>query len=90
MVWVTRVISMTNFAVASSALGFQIFVLYPWHKELDESFDKLKAENVRLLSAVRELAREVDPGERKEIRSAILSRLGSSKTSGDAGGSDKQ
>lgn len=31
-----------NFVVASSALCFQIFVLYPWHQELDKDFHKLK------------------------------------------------
>lgn len=28
--------------VGSSALSFQIFVLYPWHNELDTEFKKLK------------------------------------------------
>lgn len=31
-----------NFVVASSALCFQIFVLYPWHLALDNDFNKLK------------------------------------------------
>ncbi|KAI1845513.1 hypothetical protein JX266_008371 [Neoarthrinium moseri] len=43
---VTRLISLTNFVVASSALGFQVFVLYPWHKQLDESFESLKKEHL--------------------------------------------
>jgi solute carrier family 25 (mitochondrial phosphate transporter), member 3 len=76
MAFITRIVSMTNFAVASSALGFQVFVLYPWHKELDESFEQLKRENVRVIDAVTELAKEVNPGERKEIRDSILGRLG--------------
>ncbi|KAF4956881.1 hypothetical protein FGADI_3484 [Fusarium gaditjirri] len=46
----TRAISVTNFFVASSALGFQVFVLYPWHKELDEEFDKLKKEHLKVLN----------------------------------------
>jgi hypothetical protein len=49
---VTRAISLTNFVVASSALGFQIFVLYPWHKELDAGFEELKKEHLRVLSTV--------------------------------------
>jgi len=49
--FVTRAISMTNFLVASSALGFQVFVLYPWHKELDEGFEALKKEHLRVLDA---------------------------------------
>ncbi|KAF4417177.1 putative phosphate transport protein MIR1 [Fusarium austroafricanum] len=47
----TRAISLTNFVVASSALGFQVFVLYPWHKELDAGFDKLKKEHLKVLDA---------------------------------------
>lgn len=49
---VTRAISLTNFLVASSALGFQVFVLYPWHKELDAGFDELKKEHLKVLDAV--------------------------------------
>lgn len=52
MVKVTRAISITNFAVASSALCFQVFVLYPWHKALDDGFEELKKEHVKLLDAV--------------------------------------
>ncbi|KAH8682563.1 hypothetical protein BX600DRAFT_544912, partial [Xylariales sp. PMI_506] len=55
---VTRLISLTNFVVASSALGFQVFVLYPWHKQLDESFESLKKEHVRVLDAVKAVANE--------------------------------
>ncbi|KAF4416427.1 phosphate transport MIR1 [Fusarium acutatum] len=46
---ITRAISLTNFVVAGSALGFQVFVLYPWHKELDESFEKLKKEHLKVM-----------------------------------------
>lgn len=42
-----RAISLTNFMVASSALGFQVFVLYPWDKELDVKFEKLKTEHFK-------------------------------------------
>lgn len=48
----TRAISLTNFLVASSALGFQVFVLYPWHKELDAGFEKLKKEHLKVLDTV--------------------------------------
>jgi hypothetical protein len=48
----TRTISFTNFLVASSALGFQVFVLYPWHKELDDGFKALKKEHMKVLEAV--------------------------------------
>ncbi|EPS38876.1 hypothetical protein H072_7355 [Dactylellina haptotyla CBS 200.50] len=49
---ITRGISLTNFLVASSALGFQIFVLYPWHKQLDDDFEKLKHEHIRVLRTI--------------------------------------
>ncbi|KAH7126243.1 hypothetical protein B0J13DRAFT_144298 [Dactylonectria estremocensis] len=49
---VTRAISVTNFVVASSALCFQVFVLYPWHKELDAGFEDLKKEHLKVLDAV--------------------------------------
>ncbi len=39
-----------NFAVACSALGFQITVLYPWHCVLDEDFKKLKKDQERKLT----------------------------------------
>jgi len=45
----TRGVSLTNFVIASSALGFQIFVLYPWHKRLDADFEQLKREHIQIL-----------------------------------------
>ncbi|KAF3481512.1 uncharacterized protein GIQ15_04271 [Arthroderma uncinatum] len=45
----TRGVSLTNFLVATSALGFQVFVLYPWHKQLDNAFAELKKEHLRVL-----------------------------------------
>ncbi|KAI0861651.1 mitochondrial phosphate carrier protein [Xylaria cubensis] len=47
--FITRAISLTNFLVASSALGFQVCVLYPWHKQLDDDFEALKKEHIRVL-----------------------------------------
>lgn len=46
---ITRGFSLTNFVIAGSALGFQVFVLYPWHEQLDAEFKHLKAEHLRLL-----------------------------------------
>lgn len=48
----TRSVSLTNFLVATSALGFQVFVLYPWHKQLDDEFKDLKREHLRVLQAI--------------------------------------
>lgn len=52
---ITRTFSLTNFAIATSALGFQVFVLYPWHKQLDEDFEDLK----RTILAERESNRRI-------------------------------
>ncbi|KAL2845280.1 hypothetical protein BJY01DRAFT_183284 [Aspergillus pseudoustus] len=46
---ITRGISLVNFAVASSALAFQVFVLYPWHNQLDHEFKDLKEEHRKVL-----------------------------------------
>lgn len=43
--FVRKVIPYVNFAVACSALCFQFFVLYPWHIELDNDFQKMKEDN---------------------------------------------
>lgn len=47
--WFTRGFSLTNFVIGSSALSFQVFVLYPWHEQLDEEFKELRKEHARLL-----------------------------------------
>jgi len=44
-----KVLPYVNFVVATSALGFQYFVLYPWHNELDQDFQVLKAEQRAVL-----------------------------------------
>jgi hypothetical protein len=49
---ITRGISIVNFTVASSALAFQVFVLYPWHNQLDEEFKALKTEHRRVLDSI--------------------------------------
>lgn len=51
--FITRAISLTNFMVATSALGFQVCVLYPWHKQLDDDFEALKKEHLRVLGAIK-------------------------------------
>jgi hypothetical protein len=62
---IARRFSVTNFFIATSALAFQVFVLYPWHKRLDDDFEQLKKEH---LSHVQELklARHADMSEIKE------------------------
>lgn len=64
---ITRGFSLTNFVIASSALCFQVCVLYPWHEKLDEEFRILKAEHLSLL-------KEHEENRLKELRT-IESRL---------------
>lgn len=47
-----RRFSVTNFCIATSALAFQVFVLYPWHNKLDDDFAELKRENLRLMQRI--------------------------------------
>jgi hypothetical protein len=68
MPMVTRTFSLTNFVIASSALCFQVFVLYPWHKELDEGFAEMRREHARILqNGQREMERELS-GIRRELQ----------------------
>lgn len=64
---VTRRFSLTNFAIATSALCFQVFVLYPWHKQLDKNFQELKNEHLRILRG----GEEARMAELKEIREGL-------------------
>ena len=58
--WFTRGFSLTNFVIGTSALSFQVFVLYPWHEQLDEEFKELRTEHRRLLDEThRQHAREL-------------------------------
>jgi len=66
--FITRSFSLTNFAIASSALCFQVFVLYPWHKRLDDDFEELKREH---LKAIRESEQE-----RKKDMTEITQAIG--------------
>ena len=45
----TRGFSLTNFVIGTSALSFQVFVLFPWHEKLEQEFHVLKADHARLL-----------------------------------------
>jgi hypothetical protein len=67
---IARRFSVTNFFIATSALAFQVFVLYPWHKRLDDDFQQLKMEH---LSHVQELklTRHADMSEIKEAIKAL-------------------
>lgn len=64
---ITRGFSFTNFAIASTALCFQVFVLYPWHHRLDDDFQDLKAEHLRVLHG----GEKARMAELKEIREGL-------------------
>lgn len=75
----TRAFSLTNFLIASTALAFQVGVLYPWHHELDAEFKELKKEYRELLAEQR-TEREERLKElsliRKEIEKMAMVRKG--------------
>ncbi|RGP74204.1 mitochondrial phosphate carrier [Fusarium sporotrichioides] len=74
---ITRALSITNFIVASSALSFQVGVLYPWHKQLDDDFEALKREHLRVLTAVEgKVGRTQEPALLEEHRPSILGMIG--------------
>jgi iron-sulfur cluster repair protein YtfE (RIC family) len=64
---ITRTFSLTNFMIGSSALCFQIFVLYPWHEKLEEEFGDLKKEHARLLEETHQRHREELKGIREHL-----------------------
>jgi hypothetical protein len=74
---ITRALSITNFVVASSALSFQVGVLYPWHKQLDDDFEALKREHLRVLTAVEnKVERTQEPAVLEENRQSLRDMLG--------------
>jgi len=70
----TKGVSLTNFVIASSALGFQVFVLYPWHHQLDNEFKRLKEEHLQIYRMGEESRR----AELEKINEQ-LQKLGNSK-----------
>lgn len=70
---IARRFSITNFMIATSALAFQVFVLYPWHNKLDEDFKELKQENLRLVQEI-EKARILELNEIKEQFSRLKAK----------------
>lgn len=64
---ITRGFSLTNFVIGSSALCFQIFVLYPWHEKLEEQFHSLTQEHERMLKEMRDKHRQELVGIRAEL-----------------------
>lgn len=73
--YITRAISITNFMVASTALCFQVGVLYPWHKQLEDDFESLKTEHMRVLASIKDAAERTGADKPKGIREMLSSRL---------------
>ena len=67
---VARRFSLTNFFIATSALCFQVFVLYPWHIRLDDDFAELRKEHLATVQAVQG-GEQTRIAELKEIREAL-------------------
>ena len=44
-----------NFVIASTALGFQVSVLYPWHNQLEKDFNGLQHQQQTKLKEYHEL-----------------------------------
>jgi iron-sulfur cluster repair protein YtfE (RIC family) len=70
----TRGFSLTNFVIGSSALCFQIFVLYPWHEQLEEKFRELQRDHLRLLEDIKGEHKDELRGIRKELE--LLNKTG--------------
>lgn len=64
---ITRGFSLTNFVIGSSALCFQIFVLYPWHEKLEMEFNDLTKAHQRMLQETTERHRQELAGIRAEL-----------------------
>ena len=50
-----KILPYINFAVATTALAFQITILYPWHIQLEHDFIELRREQILNLSQFHEL-----------------------------------
>jgi len=46
---ITRGFSLTNFVIGTSALSFQVWVLYPWHKQLDDDFHRMNEKHAEMM-----------------------------------------
>jgi len=50
-----KILPIINLFIGSSALAFQIIVLYPWHEQLDRDFKELREEYNQKLKIYHEL-----------------------------------
>ncbi|KAL6712322.1 hypothetical protein ACN47E_000199 [Coniothyrium glycines] len=71
---ITRGFSLTNFVIGSSALAFQMLVLYPWHEKLDAEFKALQQEHARLLLEMRATHTQELKGIREQLEAVNQQR----------------
>ncbi|CAI6334341.1 unnamed protein product [Periconia digitata] len=64
---ITRGFSLTNFVIGSSALCFQIFVLYPWHEKLEEHFNEMTKSHQTMLQETTRRHKQELAGIRAEL-----------------------
>lgn len=75
----SRFLPTLNFLIGSSALGFQMTVLYPWHEELDKEFKALEKTQQQELRRFHEMKiQKLDELDRK--LSAVIEKLEGQKT----------
>ena len=53
-----KAIPLVNFVIATSALAFQVFVLYPWHHQLEKDFHELQRQQETKLEEYHQLKME--------------------------------
>lgn len=53
-----KFVPLVNFVIASSALVFQVFVLYPWHHQLEKEFHELRQQQETKLEEYHQLKME--------------------------------
>lgn len=73
---ITRGFSLTNFVIGSSALCFQIFVLYPWHEKLEVEFNQLTKAHESMLRETTERHRQELAGIRAELEKLNKEKAG--------------
>jgi len=61
MTVITRMVSLCNFTLASTSLGVQLLLLYPWHLQIDESHHKLTEQVNRIEKRLDLLSKDANP-----------------------------
>jgi hypothetical protein len=82
---VQKFLPIFNFVIASTALGFQVSVLYPWHNQLEKDFNGLQHQQETKLHEYHELRLQ----NIKNIE-AYLSKLNLEQFEEELAGQEKQ